>query len=164
MAEVDRKPRDLDLFVAVAIGGVIGALARHGVDLVFPTETDEWPLATFIINLTGAFILGVVLEAAIAFAPDPAANSFARRLRPFLITGVLGGYTTFSTYMVEAHGLVTSDRAPLALLYVFGSLVAGVICVVLGMRLGRALFHRDDEPAELVAREDSDIRLLEDEA
>ena len=164
MAEVDRKPRDLDLFVAAAIGGVIGALARHGVDLVFPPETEERPLATSVIHLTGAASLGIVLEAAITFAPDPAANSFARRLRPFLITGVLGGYTTFSTYMVEAHGLVTSDRAPLALLYVFGSLVAGVICVVLGMRLGRALFHRDDEPAELVAREDSDIRLLEDEA
>ena len=159
-----RRPRDVDLFVAVAIGGVIGALARHGVDLLFPTETDEWPLATFIINLTGAFILGVVLEAAIAFAPDPAANPLARRMRPFLITGVLGGYTTFSTYMVEAHGLVTSDRAPLALLYVFGSLVAGVICVVLGMKVGRALFHRDDEPADLVAREDTDIRFLEDEA
>lgn len=164
MSETRNSPRDIDLFVAVAIGGVIGALARHAVDLVFPTATDQWPTATFIINLTGAFILGVVLEAAIVFAPDPGASTFARRLRPFLVTGVLGGYTTFSTYMVEAHGLMLSDRAPLALLYIFGSLVAGVILVILGMSVGRAIFGRKAETVDEAAAEESDLRVLEDEA
>lgn len=164
MGANERRGGDVDLFVAVAIGGVIGAFARHAVDLVFPTATDQWPTATFIINLTGAFILGMVLEAAVAFAPDPAASTFARRLRPFLVTGVLGGYTTFSTYMVEAHGLMISGRSPLALLYVFASLLAGVVLVMLGMAAGRALFGREDETTDEAAAEAEDLRLLEDEA
>ena len=57
--------------------------ARYGIDVLLPTATDQWPLATFLINLTGAFILGMVIEAATAFAPDPGAERLARRLRPF---------------------------------------------------------------------------------
>lgn len=154
--------RDLDLFVAVALGGALGASARHGIDLLFPTATNQWPLATFLINLTGAFILGIVIEGATAIAPDPGASIFARRLRPFLVTGVLGGYTTFSTYMVETHGLVISGRIPMALLYMFGSLLAGILLVVLGMALGRRIFTRELLPVESVAEESEDT-LTEDE-
>ena len=128
MPDASTTRRDLDLFIAVAIGGVIGASARYGIDLLLPTATDQWPLATFLINLTGAFILGMVIEAATAFAPDPGASAFARRLRPFLVTGVLGGYTTFSSYMVETHQLMLAGRVPLAMLYLFGSLLACLLC------------------------------------
>jgi CrcB protein len=162
MRDVSHHRRDLDLFVAVAIGGVIGASARYGIGLLLPSATDQWPVATFLINLTGAFILGVVIEAASALAPDPGASNFARRLRPFFVTGVLGGYTTFSTYMVETHGLVLAGRIPMALLYMFGSLVAGVLLVVLGMALGRRLFARE-LPAVESASEDDEDTLTEDE-
>lgn len=158
------SPRDIDLFIAVAIGGVIGASARHAMDLVFPTESDQWPLATFLINLTGAFILGLVIEAATAFAPDPGASKVARRLRPFLVTGVLGGYTTFSTYMVDAHGLFVANRDGLAALYIFGSLIAGVLLVLLGMSLGKAVFPGARMSESDTQAEDEQIRLTEDEA
>ncbi len=169
MSPAQRSGRDFDLYLAVAVGGVIGASARHAVDLVFPIASNTWPTATFIINLTGAFILGVVLEAALAFAPDPTVSTFARRLRPFLITGVLGGYTTFSTYMVEAHGLVIAERAPLALLYIFGSLVGGVFLVMCGMAAGRAIFAgRRGTPEGVTPKgsdaDDAELRLTEDEA
>lgn len=161
----DVKPRrDVDLFVAVAIGGVIGALARHAVDLIFPTAADQWPLATFIINLTGAFILGLVIEAATTFAPDPGANNVARRLRPFLVTGVLGGYTTFSTYMVDAHGLAVANRGALAALYLFGSMAAGVVLVILGMVVGKAIFRGARASVEETEADEAEIRLTEDEA
>lgn len=164
MTDQIAKRRDFDLYFAVAVGGAIGALARYSVDLLLPTATDEWPLATFIINLTGAFVLGCILEAATNYASDPTASEFSRRFRPFLITGVLGGYTTFSTFMVDAHGLVLSGRAPLALLYVFGSLVAGVILVMCGMATGRWMFHRDDAVTDGGHAQEEQIRLLEDEA
>ena len=104
----------------------------------------------------------MVIEAATAFAPDPGASAFARRLRPFLVTGVLGGYTTFSTYMVETHQLVLAGRTPLALLYLFGSLLAGVLLVVLGMAIGRRLFARELPKVESAA-EDIEDTLTEDE-
>lgn len=158
--------RDLDLFVAVAIGGVIGASARYFLGEIVPTPRDQWPLATFIINLTGAFILGLVIEFATAYAPDPGVGGFARRLRPFLVTGVLGGYTTFSTYMVEAHGLVLEARPLMAGAYVFGSLLLGVLLVVLGMTVGKALFRgaRIPHGRPDTAEEEAEIELTEDEA
>ena len=162
MPDASTTRRDLDLFIAVAIGGVIGASARYGIDLLLPTATDQWPLATFLINLTGAFILGMVIEAATAFAPDHGASAFARRLRPFLVTGVLGGYTTFSSYMVETHQLMLAGRVPLAMLYLFGSLLAGLLLVVLGMALGRRLFARELPKVESAAEESEDT-LTEDE-
>ncbi|MEI6622775.1 MAG: fluoride efflux transporter CrcB [Actinomycetes bacterium] len=123
---------DADLYLAVAVGGAIGAFGRHGLDLLILSARDGWPTATFVVNISGAFVLGIVLIIARRAVPDPTASTIARRFRPLIITGVLGGYTTFSTFMVEAHGLVVSDRTPTALLYVFGSLVAGVTAVALG--------------------------------
>ncbi|MEI8084347.1 MAG: fluoride efflux transporter CrcB [Actinomycetes bacterium] len=127
-----RRFVDADLYLAVAIGGAIGAFGRHGLDLMIPSARDGWPTATFVVNISGAFVLGIVLVIARRALPDPTSSTVARRFRPLLITGVLGGYTTFSTFMVEAHGLVATDRSPLALLYVFGSLVAGVVAVAIG--------------------------------
>ena len=164
MTQAAKPRRDVDLFIAVAVGGVIGALARHWVDVVFPTPADAWPLATFIINLSGAFILGLVIEAATAYAPDPGASNVARRLRPFLVTGVLGGYTTFSTYMVDAHGLAVANRGALAALYLFGSMAAGVALVIFGMILGKAMFRGTRRSAEQAEADEEEIRLTEDEA
>lgn len=156
--------RDADLFVAVAIGGAIGACARHAMDLLIPGPDDAFPTATFIVNLTGAFILGVVLELALRFAPDPTVNNTARRLRPFLITGMLGGYTTFSTYMVEAHGLVLANQPVLAGVYVFGSVLAGVLCVLLGMTFGHRVFGQPALTAQQRVAEEAVERESEDEA
>lgn len=164
MTRATKPRRDLDLFIAVASGGVIGALARHWVDLIFPTSSEAWPLATFIINLTGAFILGLVIEAATAFAPNPGASDVARRLRPFLVTGVLGGYTTFSTYMVDAHGLAVAGRGALAGLYIFGSMAGGVVLVILGMVIGKAIFAGARGAAGETEADEEEIRLTEDEA
>lgn len=148
-----RARGDLDLYVAVAVGGAIGAFARHGLDLLIPNARDSWPTATFTVNISGAFILGTILVIAREAAPDPKSGGIARRFRPFLVTGVLGGYTTFSTFMVESHGLVATGHAPMALLYIFGSLVAGVVAVALGMLFAGLVADAIARPPEPIVTE-----------
>jgi CrcB protein len=127
--------QDVDLYLAAAAGGALGASARYAMELLVPRARDGWPTATFVVNLSGALVLGVVIILVGRFAPDPESSMTTRRVRPFLVTGVLGGYTTFSTYMVEAHGLLDTGQPVMAATYIFGSLLLGVLFVGLGMAL-----------------------------
>ncbi|NQU36721.1 MAG: CrcB family protein [Actinobacteria bacterium] len=153
---------DADLYLAAALGGALGASARYAMELLIPTARDGWPTATFVVNLTGAFVLGIAIVLVGRFAPDPDSSLTARRARPFLVTGVLGGYTTFSTYMVEAHGLLDTGQPAMVALYIFGSLLLGVLLVGIGMAVGRKLVGASPEPtgassaAQLAARVDTE--------
>ncbi|MCO8273461.1 CrcB family protein [Actinoplanes sp. TRM 88003] len=75
----------------IAAGGLLGALARHGLSTVWPHLEGGFPWATWLINVSGCLAIGIVSE----LVPAP------RRLRLFLTTGFLGGYTTFSTAMTD---------------------------------------------------------------
>lgn len=139
----DHRPRRAtDLYVCAAVGGAIGAGSRYGMELLIPPLRDGWPTATFVVNLTGCLLLGLSLVIAKELAPDPHANLLARRLRPFLITGVLGGYTTFSTFAFEAQALLAGTGHDLALLYATASVLLGVGCVALGLALGELFAER----------------------
>ena len=102
---------------AVFAGGMLGALVRLGVVEALPTTPGRWPCATFLVNIAGAFLLGVLVGAT--------ADREALRL---LGTGLLGGYTTFSTWMLDSRRL----RPALLLANVGGSLVLGVRAVWIG--------------------------------
>lgn len=118
--------------LAVAIGGALGALGRYLVDrFIEAREVGIFPLATFAINVSGCFLVGVVIAAIVDRHHAPA------WLRVGLVIGVLGGYTTFSTMSQETFDLVQEGRLPLALVYAFGSVAAGVVAVFVGSRLGR---------------------------
>ncbi|MFI6758173.1 fluoride efflux transporter CrcB [Micromonospora sp. NPDC050417] len=120
----DRLP--WDVVAAVALGGALGSAARYGVGVAWPTPPGHLPWATLVINLTGSALLGVLMGFVTArIAPH-------RLLRPFLGTGVLGGYTTFSTYAVETRGLLDTGRPLLAAGYVFGTLAGALAAVWLG--------------------------------
>lgn len=108
---------------AVAAGGVIGALARYGLTEAVPTEPDAFPWATFAVSVLGCFAIGVLLAVL-----SPRSHPL---LRPFLGTGILGGFTTFSTYAVETEQLL-GQRPVVAILYFFGTLVAALAAVRLG--------------------------------
>jgi CrcB protein len=112
------------------IGGAAGALARWAVELAVPSVAG-FPLATFLINLTGAFGLGLVgvllLE---RLAPT-------RYLRPLLGIGFLGAYTTFSTMAIEGVRLLDDGRPQLAVGYWAATLLGGQMAGVWGMWLGR---------------------------
>jgi CrcB protein len=121
-----------DVVAVVAAGGSLGSLARWGVAEALPTGQDGFPWATFTENVTGACLLGLLMVLAIDALPP------SRYLRPFLGVGVLGGYTTFSTYMLDTRELVADGHAPLAAAYLLGTLVVGLAAVWAGAATARA--------------------------
>ena len=121
---------------AVAAGGVLGAEARYLLGAAFPTAPGSWPWTTFWINITGCLLIGAlttVLTELVA-RPHPL-------LRPLLGVGVLGGYTTFSTWSVETVQLVEHGSYGAALGYALVSPVAAILACALAMaatrRVGR---------------------------
>ncbi|WP_375483724.1 fluoride efflux transporter FluC [uncultured Jatrophihabitans sp.] len=116
----------------VVAGGVAGTAARYGLARAFPTRSGHWPTGTFVANLVGAFVLGVLLEALLRSGPD---TGVRRRLRLLLGTGFCGGFTTYSTFAVEADLLVRDHHTGLAVGYVAATLVAGAVLSVAGIAL-----------------------------
>jgi fluoride exporter len=126
-------------YLAAALGGALGALARWGVAEALPSSPAGWPWATLLVNLTGCALIGlllVVLQARFPRHPW---------LRPFLATGVLGGYTTFSTFTVDAVRLVEDGAVGVAVGYLAASVLGGLLAVVGGLAIGRALLQRAGE-------------------
>jgi CrcB protein len=115
----------------VLAGGACGSLARYLLTLGIHTRYDgRFPLPTFLINVTGSFLIGllmVLLDREDLLHPN---------LRPLLVTGLLGGYTTFSSFEWEVFALGRSTP-PLALVYAVSSLVLGLIACWAGASLGR---------------------------
>ncbi len=141
--------RTVRTYLVVALGGVLGALARWGVSLGLPHAPGAWPWATVTVNLTGCLAIGVLLAVLLARYPGHP------WLRPFLATGVLGGYTTFSTFAVDAVVLVEAGRWPVAAAYLLVSVLGGLAAVVVGLLLGRtAVRARERVADELEAGED----------
>jgi CrcB protein len=114
---------------AVSAGGVLGALARYGVQSAFPAG----PWVTFAVNVTGCLLMGVLTVLMLeVWRPHPL-------LRPFLGTGVLGGYTTFSTYIVDVQHLLARGAPVTALTYLAGTLLAALAAVYAGIALTRGV-------------------------
>jgi CrcB protein len=118
-------------FVLVVItGGVFGALARFGLSTVLPSP-GGWPLPTLMINLAGAFLLGVLLEALVRRGPD---TGRLRVIRLLAGTGFMGAFTTYSTLALETNTLLGAGRTTDALVYVAATLLGGAIATVAGIR------------------------------
>lgn len=121
---------DAPLLAVIAAGGGIGAVLRYGVGLWVPSHGDmPWP--TLGINVIGCFAIGVLMVVITEIRTPH------RLLRPFLGVGVLGGFTTFSTYAVEVRRLLESGRTVLALGYLGGTVVLALGAVVAGMAVTR---------------------------
>jgi CrcB protein len=117
----------------VMFGGALGSLARYGVGLgAAQLFGSTFPLGTMLINISGSFLLGVLVSLS-----GPMAISSGTRL--FLATGFCGGYTTFSTFSVETLNLMEKGSYGLALVYLFGNLVGGLMAAWVGFILARAL-------------------------
>ncbi len=121
------RPR---ILLAVALGGGLGACARYELELSFaPTTPPAFPWVTLAINLVGSFALGLLLTLVLDVWPP------TRYARPFVGIGILGGFTTFSTFVVESARLTGHGQALLALAYVAVSLAGGVVACGLGYAL-----------------------------
>lgn len=118
--------------LAVGVGGFAGAIARYGVNLgVAALWSRPFPLATFLINVSGSFVLGFfTVWAAERGSVGPA-------LRLLVGTGFVGAYTTFSTFELETERLASGGAAGWAVANVVASVAAGFVAVRLGIRLAR---------------------------
>lgn len=121
------------VLAAIALGGALGAPSRYGVAQLVHVTPGGFPWATFWTNVTGSFALGWALALVLERFPP------TRYVRPFVATGFLGAYTTYSTFAVEADLLVKDGHAAVALAYAAASLVAGCTAVWAGARAARAL-------------------------
>ena len=116
-------------WIGVAACGALGALARFRVDGAVTARTDTvFPVGTFVVNLTGAFLLGVLM------ALDP-----THRLGLFFGTGFVGGYTTFSTWMVESERLVEGGDLIFVVLNLGASMALGFGTAAGGWYVGQAI-------------------------
>ncbi len=140
-----------DVLAVIAAGGALGSLARWALSEVFPRGDGQVAWGTVLANLSGAFLLGVLM----VFVLDVwRANRYSR---PFLGVGVLGGYTTFSTYMLDTRDLLAAGEPAAAFGYVFGTLLAGLLAVWLGAagaRAGTAAVRRGRRRLDPVADAD----------
>lgn len=117
--------------ISVAIGGALGSMARYLVGGWFASRFGgSFPYGTFVINVTGSFIIGLFL----AFAEERVSLSPYWRL--FFAVGFVGGYTTFSTFEYESARLFQAGQTLLGATYLIGSVVTGGVAVVAGMVLG----------------------------
>ena len=116
---------------AILAGGALGTLARAGLSEALPHRAGQWPWATFIVNLVGAFILGWLLtRLAERTAPS-------RHWRFFAGTGFCGALTTFSTFQIETFDFVRDGHVGLAVAYPVASIAAGMALAVAGVLIAR---------------------------
>lgn len=133
MAAPGPRP-DLALLASVALGGVLGSLGRYAVGAALPHQPGAFPWATFAVNVTGAFAMGLL----VAYLVDrPGVHRLAR---PFVGVGVLGGWTTFSALAMDAVQLGIAGREQVALVYVTATFLLGTLAVAAGSVLGQRVW------------------------
>jgi len=134
--QVPRQRRQLSrtpwpVLGVISAGGALGAMARYGLATAWPHQPGQFPWATFVTNATGCLLIGVLM---VLITEVWAAH---RLVRPFLGVGILGGYTTFSTYAVDVQQLVAAGAARTGLAYLVGTVAAALAAVYLGVALTR---------------------------
>lgn len=119
----------------VAVGGAAGTVLRYGATVAFPAAPDGLPAATLVENLVGAFLLAALATVLLERLPGD------RTVRPLLGTGLLGGFTTFSTLSLELSTLVV-EAPSVAVVYLMLTVVGGLAAGAAGIATGRLAGHR----------------------
>ncbi|MGV9658245.1 FluC/FEX family fluoride channel [Streptomyces koyangensis] len=140
LAPGERPERQWPVLVAISLGGGLGAAIRYGAIVVWPTPAGAFPWTILAVNAAGCAAMGVLMALLTEGWPDA-----PRLARPFLGTGMLGGFTTFSTYAVDAQTLFDGGSPGRALGYLALTVAAALAAVVgaswltrSAVRLGRA--------------------------
>jgi len=112
----------MDIYLIVGVGGILGSITRYKLGKVIMKKTKSiLPMGTFIINITGAFFLGIVSN-----------YQYEKSFYLLLADGFLGAYTTFSTFMYEGFNLLNGKEKLNAVIYITASILVGIIGFLLG--------------------------------
>ncbi|MFI5891323.1 fluoride efflux transporter FluC [Actinoplanes sp. NPDC051513] len=130
--EAELRPSPWPVLAAISAGGVVGALSRYLVAQAWPHHPGGFPWSTFAVNVTGCLLIGVLM----VIVTDVVTSR--PLLRPFAGVGILGGYTTFSTYVVDIQRAAGDGAAWVALSYLALTLVGALFAVWAGTALTRA--------------------------
>ena len=117
----------------IALGGILGSLARFTISYLWnPDHVGGFPFGTLVINVCGCLVIGMVV-------PVLAGHPREEHLRPFIVTGVLGGFTTFSAFALESGVILNDGHLGLVALYIGATLLLGMLAVPIGVRITRRL-------------------------
>jgi CrcB protein len=132
MADADHSSVNLLNLLLVAVGGALGSVARYLLSMFVLRATGSlFPLGTFVVNAVGCLVFGAIAGAAIQRAP------VAPEWRLFLLVGVLGGFTTFSSYAFESYALLRDGQFLAASINIVGQVIVGLVGVALGFAAAR---------------------------
>lgn len=119
--------------IAVAAGGAIGSLARYGAVRLLQAQTvSSFPIGTLAVNLLGCLAIGFCY----VWLDQRGSPAF----RDFIRVGILGGFTTFSSYCIESLALMEKGQYAFAMLNIIGSVLGGLLAAVIGIAIARAVF------------------------
>ncbi len=122
------------MIAAVAAGGGLGSVARYCVSQVQNPTWTGFPYGIFLVNVSGGFVMGVIAELlALRF-------NVSTEMRAFLTTGIMGGYTTFSTFSLESALLIQRGAIGTAASYVAGSAILSIAALFAGLWVVRAFY------------------------
>lgn len=124
------------VLAVISAGGAVGALGRYGLALLWPTPVGGFPWATFVTNVIGCFLIGVLM---VVVTEIGAAHPL---VRPFLGVGILGGFTTFSTYANDTRALLQPDSALTAFAYFSATLLCALLATVAAVALTRVVARK----------------------
>jgi fluoride exporter len=117
----------------IALGGMVGASARHELELVWTASSGQWPWATLVTNASGCLLIGMLMVLVVEV------GRAHPLLRPFVGVGLLGGYTTFSTFALQTQLLWMHGHRATSLLYLVLTPALAMVSVVAGVAAARAL-------------------------
>jgi fluoride exporter len=138
------------LILLVAAGGTAGTLARYALSTAIPIQ-GGWPVSTLVENLVGSFLLGLLLEALVRAGDETPRR---RLVRLGAGTGVLGGFTTFSTFALEVEHLLAIGAPGTALGYFAASLIGGFLACLAGVTLAAGHHRRRTRPVPIDPNQD----------
>lgn len=116
-------------WLLVACGGAIGACLRYGAGLLIARPMSLFPWATWSINVLGCFLAGVF------FALSQRYPALQNETRLFVMVGIFGGFTTFSSFGLETFQLIRQGQMNIAVMYSLSSMIVGVLCLAMGFYL-----------------------------